>query len=121
RMLEAVRKGYWQADAQTLKRMLEEYQDLASRYDVFTDNQKFKDFVARQAAGFGLAPLVSAPSAANEAIGAQQVQGQELKEVQKDSTVEPDYRAWYLIGTIFLLGMVSPYLQRQPRRLAAVG
>ncbi|MBN7819354.1 cobaltochelatase subunit CobN [Bowmanella yangjiangensis] len=121
RMLEAVRKGYWQADAQTLKRMLEEYQDLASRYDVFTNNQKFKDFVARQAAGFGLAPLVSAPSAANEAIGAKQVQGQELKEVQKDSTVEPDYRAWYLIGTIFLLGMVSPYLQRQPRRLAAVG
>ncbi|GGO71168.1 cobaltochelatase subunit CobN [Bowmanella pacifica] len=121
RMLEAVRKGYWQTDEQTLKRMLEEYQDLASRHDLFTDNQKFKDFVSQQSLGFGLAPPVSSPATASPANAAQQVQGQQLEEVQKASTIEPDYRAWYLIGTIFLLGMASPHLQRRPQRAVSQG
>ena len=49
RMLEAARKDYWQADEATLKKMLETYIDLANRFDVVTDNDKFNEFVKTRA------------------------------------------------------------------------
>ena len=36
RMLEATRKGYWAPDAETLKKMLETYTELANKHDVVT-------------------------------------------------------------------------------------
>ncbi len=64
RMLEAVRKDYWQADAATVRELAERYQELAAKHDVRTDNAKFSEFVAR-AAGYGLAsPAAALPAAA---------------------------------------------------------
>lgn len=117
RMLEAVRKGYWPADEETLRKMLETYTEIANKYDVFTDNEKFRDYVNQQAAGFGLAPLAAAmttPAAA--ANMAQQVSGQKLEQVQQ-SDYEPDYTLWYLMLLIFTAGLVSPLLQRKPKTL----
>lgn len=54
RMLEAVRKDYWQADPATVRELAQRYRELAARFDVRTDNARFEQFVA-QAAGFGLA------------------------------------------------------------------
>jgi len=45
RMLEAVRKGYWQADQETIKKMVETYTEIASEFDVATDNEKFKEYM----------------------------------------------------------------------------
>ncbi len=72
RMLEAARKGYWQADPATLKELKQRWRDISARHDVKSDNKQFKDFVA---AGFGLnaglkvTPPASGPArqqAANE-------------------------------------------------------
>ncbi|RHW75382.1 cobaltochelatase subunit CobN [Colwellia sp. RSH04] len=56
RMLEAVRKGYWQAHEATIKKMVETYTEIASEFDVATDNEKFNDYMDSSAAGFGLMP-----------------------------------------------------------------
>lgn len=62
RMLEAVRKDYWQPDAATVRELVARYRDLAIRRDVRSDNERFLEFVAKvaaaatavTAAGFGL-------------------------------------------------------------------
>ena len=117
RMLEAVRKGYWQADAETLKKMLETYTEIANQHDVVTDNETFTEFVKEQNAGFGLAPLVpgqAAPELANSVNSAsQQVSGQKLEQVEQGKQTESDYTLWWLLGGIFFTGMISPLLQRK--------
>lgn len=117
RMLEAVRKGYWQADAKTLKKMLETYTEIANQHDVVTDNETFTEFVKEQNAGFGLAPLVpgqAAPELANSVSSAsQQVSGQKLEQVEQGKPTESDYTLWWLLGGIFFTGMISPLLQRK--------
>ncbi len=68
RMLEAVRKDYWQPDAATVRELASRYRDLAIRRDVRSDNAAFREFVARHAApaiavvGYGL----DSPAAAAE-------------------------------------------------------
>lgn len=59
RMLEAVRKDYWQPDRATLQALAARYRDLAIRRDVRSDNAAFLEFVAKLAAaaidsGYGL-------------------------------------------------------------------
>lgn len=115
RMVEAVRKGYWPADAQTLKKMLETYTDIANQHDVVTDNEKFTEFVKNQAAGFGLAPLLPGSTQASvNAAGQQQVSGQKLAQVeQKSKDSEHDYTLWYILFAIFTLGAASPLLSKK--------
>ncbi len=118
RMLEAVRKGYWQADQETLQKMIETYTELANQYDVVTDNDKFNDYVNETATGFGLAPILSAmPEIAAEAQAVnaqtQQVQGQKLEQVEQQQT-ETDNSKTYLmifgILVIFFAGMLSNFI-----------
>lgn len=61
RMLEAVRKGYWDAPEEVVKRLVETHREIAASRDLLVENQKFAEFVATKAAGFGL--LAAAPSA----------------------------------------------------------
>lgn len=127
RMLEAVRKGYWPADPETLKKMVETYSELAQEFDVATDNQKFTDFVNEKAAGFGLNPLMAkalesaAPDlAAAPQAATQQVSGQKLEQVQAQETeVEPNYW-WWSMALIFAIGFASTALDRRPRELVPV-
>jgi len=117
RMLEAVRKDYWQADQETLQKMIDTYTELANKYDVVTDNDKFNEYVNTQAAGFGLAPILSAlPEVAPEAAASaqtQKVQGQKLEQVTQEQS-EVDNTRMYLmvfgILAIFLAGMLSNFL-----------
>jgi cobaltochelatase CobN len=126
RMIEANRKEYWKTDEATVKKMLEAYIDLANRFDVVTDNDKFTEFVQTHGAGFGLAPLAPAmevPPAqqASKAKSKQQITGQKLEQVQKPSEVEDNYQ--YLIPLlafflIFLSGAAKPLLARRPKQEA---
>lgn len=122
RMLEAVRKDYWQADEQTLQKMLDTYTDLANEYDVVTDNEKFNQYVNEQAAGFGLNPILSAmPDAPAQAqnTAAQQVSGQKLEKVEQAQNQEVDHSDTYLmvfgIFAIFFAGMLSQLLSSSTR------
>mgnify|MGYP000147379266 FL=1 len=128
RMLEANRKGYWPTDEETLKKMLETYTDLANRYDVVTNNDKFTEFVETQNAGFGLAPLAPAmavPPAevqANPAQATQQVTGQKLEQVQKSEPKEKqwtDHIPWIVFIIIFLFGAVRPMVSNENKPKAA--
>lgn len=115
RMLEAVRKGYWPADAETLKKMVETYTELANQYDVATDNEKFTDYVGEQALGFGLAPLMTAQTINNNpiAVAPQEVSGQKLEQVEKASAQEkPREYLWLLLLAILMIGFVSVFFER---------
>ncbi|MGD2117236.1 MAG: cobaltochelatase subunit CobN [Chromatiales bacterium] len=92
RMLEAIRKGYWQADAAIVEKLVETYQEIAVRHDVQSINQKFNDYVADQAQGFGLQqvavtpmelPPVNIPQPPSQPQ--QQVQGQKLEKVEAEA------------------------------------
>ena len=52
RMLEAIRKDYWKADEQTQRELVQVYQEVAARHDVFTANDTFKAYVKALAQGF---------------------------------------------------------------------
>lgn len=106
RMLEAARKGYWQASAETVNELKARYQDLATRFDVQTDNQAFLQYVASgEIAEFS--PHEAAPGnpefdAANSAA-TQQVEGMELEQA---ATLSPN-------------APISPFLPWIPAALAA--
>jgi cobaltochelatase CobN len=116
RMLEAVRKGYWPADAETLRKMVETYTELANQHDVATDNEKFSDFVNQQALGFGLAPLVSGQTVDNVAASApasEQVSGQKLEEVKEPAAQDkPRDFLWLLLLAIVITGFISVFFER---------
>jgi cobaltochelatase CobN len=54
RMLEAVRKEYWEAPAETVKELKERYRQLAGKYDVVSENKAFREFVD---VGYGMDAL----------------------------------------------------------------
>ncbi|MGI5308356.1 cobaltochelatase subunit CobN [Rheinheimera sp. WS51] len=118
RMLEAVRKGYWQADEKTIQKMVQTYTELATQFDVATDNEKFNQYMDSTAAGFGLTPLSQAlaqaltqPVAppANPAKQTTQVQGQKLEQQAKTEAKETDYTFLYIMFAIFSLGFISNF------------
>lgn len=102
RMLEAVRKDYWKAAPEVVAELKRRYRALAARYDVRTDNARFRAFVmdGSPAAGFGLsAPQPFAAKAASAAPAVQAataappkpadvVRGQQLREVQHRQRME---------------------------------
>jgi len=114
RMLEAERKDYWQTDDKTIKKLVTTYQQLAQRYDVHTDNEKFSDYVNSKAIGFGLQPLADlkqvnanlsadiAPVANNQTAVAQ-VQGQKLEKQPQTTSQAMDYSRIYWILALLLV------------------
>lgn len=91
RMLEAVRKDYWQADERTVRELVSAYQQLSRRHDIVSSNATFRAYVAELAAGYGLG--LGKPATTQRATGAPQtavappadptVRGQELRVVPR--------------------------------------
>lgn len=126
RMLEAIRKDYWKADEQTKRELVQVYQELAARHDVFTANEAFKAYVKTLAQGFGLAsqaasgapgkPAVPRPVAARPPDVPQNpplapepptVRGQELREVRHDTPVQRLIWIYgWMAAAIVLAGML---------------
>lgn len=119
RMLEAVRKGYWQADQATLQKMIETYTELANQYDVVTDNNKFNEYVNQAAVGFGLTPILStmpqvAPETNASSAQTQKVQGQKLEQVNQEPTEVDNTKRYLMIFSIlfiFFVGMLSNFIR----------
>jgi cobaltochelatase CobN len=104
RMLEAIRKDYWKADEQTKRELVEVYQEVAAKHDVFSANETFKAYVKELAQGYGLGTPSSSQAAASPAqpkVQAQMqpaappapqppdvVRGQEMREVKKETRIE---------------------------------
>lgn len=114
RMLEAVRKDYWQADEKVVRELVTLYRELAARHDIVSSNATFNAYVAELAAGYGLGrPEPGARSAPPPAAALPSpvappppVRGQELREVSRSQPAEQliwTYAA--LIGLIVLGGI----------------
>src|SRR5690606_2852041 len=101
RMLEAIRKGYWDAAEQTRREILERWQELADR-GVIAGAAETREFAQQMAAGFGLqsgkATQNAASPAASQANTAsastQTIRGQVLKETVQQTTPQPMWRVW---------------------------
>ena len=96
RMLEAVRKDYWKADAATVSELAARYRDLATRRDVRSDNARFLEFVTRiNAAGFGLErsadtrQVSASPPPSPQAQTPPIVTGMQLKQVLPEPPTPP--------------------------------
>ncbi|WP_321393086.1 cobaltochelatase subunit CobN [Emcibacter sp.] len=91
RMLEAVRKDYWDASDETRQVLVERLIELVNTYDLIVENEKLADFVNAEAAGFGLSAALPAPSAASQGQMSQPVEGRELKKVEKTEVTESEW------------------------------
>ncbi|MCB1668742.1 MAG: cobaltochelatase subunit CobN [Pseudomonadales bacterium] len=111
RMLEAVRKNYWQANNATLQAMIERYQQLVTEHDLMPDSETLREYVNQQAAGFGLELRLTAPV---EAPGvnseAAPIEGQQLEKVEVSETGDQqDLTLFYLLFacvSIMLIGAI---------------
>ncbi|WP_319381138.1 cobaltochelatase subunit CobN [Thiomicrorhabdus sp.] len=136
RMLEAIRKDYWKASEETKKELVQVYQELAEKYDVHTDNQTFRAYVAELAAGYGLsaAPAPDMATSAAEPTPAEAmeqpesenseqteqteqletVQGQVMQEQQPSEQEPIDQPKWWLLLVALLVAgaLRQIYLRR---------
>lgn len=126
RLVEAIRKGYWDAPDRTRREIIERWQELTARDDLPIAPETTQAFVGEMAAGFGLQAVASEaqggapePNPSKAIVGEPQtVRGQ----VMKAAPAEP--QAWYrrLIALLPLLlfaaGMV---LQAITNRRTAFG
>lgn len=104
RLLEAARKEYWSADAQTLRQLARRWQALAERHDLRSDNAKLAAFVERAAVGFGLAAPAGGeaePTEAGDAAPSQPVQGQKLEKQQ----ARPQPLDWLPLLALLLIAL----------------
>jgi len=117
-MLEAIRKEYWQPDDKTVQELIELYKDFAERYQVKTDNEKFKEFLQNPTTGFGLTqaapampmqntPPPAAPPPEPAASKMEQVQGQALVQVVNETESTIDYQAILLISLLFGISLLG--------------
>ena len=115
RMVEAVRKGYWDAAEETRRQLVERWQELAADHGVDVGEAPTKALVERMAAGFGLATTAApvdavgpaAPDAdeAARADAAVSVTGQVLDEAPAADAARDDWRAWLAISV--MLGLIA--------------
>ncbi len=124
RMLEAVRKGYWDAPEAVVKRLTEVWLEIAASRDLYTENQVFKDYVAATAAGFGLdaraaqpQPPAAPPAATPSQAPTRSVEGLKLERAS-EPPARPQPLRWWL-GLLLLGVFLSGALYEQSRwRLA---
>lgn len=110
KILEANRKGYFETDEETLKKLIETYKDLQVNFNAKTYNQKFKDYVNEKAIGFGLmlnnsklAPKAAMPNAQKPQEN-KSLKGQELKEQKVDlDSKNEQYLA--IIGLLIIIAL----------------
>lgn len=119
RMLEAVRKEYWDADEATVRELVKTYMDAVERHDYRTENKLLDEYVRQAAAGFGMEGAKAADSG-GAANAAAKVAGQVLKAAE--SIVSRDLRMVFLmaglLAAVFLSGALAQWYKGRQRRQA---
>lgn len=109
RMLEAIRKNYWDAPEQTRREIVQRWQELAAR-GVTTGAEATREFADQLSSGFGLTPGTATPSAAtssantpeSNAVQPNTVRGQVMKETPQSTPPEPLWRVWLALVALLL-------------------
>ncbi|WP_250462275.1 cobaltochelatase subunit CobN [Microbulbifer litoralis] len=118
RMIEAVRKGYWDASAETRREMIERWQTLVNELDADTGAKKTVEFIRQQAAGFGLAAAAADQAGQPEDQAGNPVKGQILEQVSVEAQQQPDtnwilWLAWFFLLACFTTGIARVLSHRQ--------
>lgn len=112
RMLEAIRKGYWDASEQTRRELVERRQQLAAGEAGDVAQQETREFLEQLAAGFGLQSAGQMAAAASEA--AEPVTGQVLEEVlPAQGQTSPDWLPWLILALLLGCATAGALHQRQ--------
>ncbi|SMB21094.1 putative Cobaltochelatase [Sterolibacterium denitrificans] len=118
RMLEANRKGYWQADAATLKELVEVVEDAMRRHGFEPMNEKVMPFVEQlKSSGYGLDFVTPAPG--KVAAQPPQIEGQRLERQDEGSAATPpaDLPAFLVLALVLLAVSTAAGALRQAGRL----
>ncbi|MFH6598665.1 cobaltochelatase subunit CobN [Ectopseudomonas khazarica] len=112
RMLEAIRKGYWDASEQTRRELIERRQQLASTEAGEVGEALTRQFSEQLAAGFGLhSPGQNTPSS-DAGAAAQVVSGQVLEEVMPaQGDEQPRWLLWLGFALLFACFMAGAIRQ----------
>lgn len=111
RMVEAIRKGYWDASADTRRRLAGRWRELAADHGVDVGAEATRAFVGQMAAGFGLAEGDASPPERAAAEGgsgeavSRPVSGQVLEAVAPVGEVRDDWRV--LAALSLMLGLIA--------------
>jgi cobaltochelatase CobN len=132
RMLEAVRKGRWDADARTVSELVRTYTDLRDRHGIVSGNARLQQYVSAHVSGFGFGgrrnpnasaaapqPTVVASGIAGGPASAL-VRGQRLRPVPPQPIAAP--LAWSyaaLVLGVMLAGMFFEARRHQRTRRVA--
>ena len=132
RMLEAVRKEYWDASDETVQALVEKYLEIIETNDVYTPNEKFKEFLETKALGYGLDvsalqelnqrqanPTQQQAGAVSETV---EVEGVKLEKQPEQQMTEVDdwMTYWLTLALIVLAAFGFAYeLTRQKRLVHA--
>lgn len=114
RMLEAARLGYWQSDEKTIKELKERYKELEKKYNIKSQNEKFKELLkSDKAGGFGLCSARASMAQGSKAAAKPKPKGQKLEKV-KPHKEQKDYSVYFMIATILLILLAGAF--RELRR-----
>ncbi|MDX9767175.1 MAG: cobaltochelatase subunit CobN, partial [Ectothiorhodospiraceae bacterium] len=125
RMLEAARQEYWNADPAVVQELKERYRDLAERFDVRSENPRFREFVqtddaTASAAGYGLNPATAQPDAAPaEPAETSTVRGMRLDRVETAANQDTSEATSTLIALLLMLTAFGAGAWRQRQAMTA--
>jgi len=104
RMLEAVRKDYWQADEAVVRELVKTYRELVARHDIITQNKALPEYVKTLASGYGLEAPIAKPKPAAAMPVQKTVQGQQLEKVKVDIEKNENWQ-WMLWLLLFITAL----------------
>lgn len=113
RMVEAIRKGYWDATDETRQALIQRWHELEREFDVAARAQPTRDFIAKMARGYGLEGPPEQPISDGAQMHA--VQGQVLELAA--ATAPPDVRHHWILALIGLLFLGGAFWQLNVQRI----
>lgn len=127
RLVEAVRKGYWDAPEDTRRELAERWRELAERHGVALGAEATKQFVATMAAGFGTSaqPAAAATRQPDPSTGdtgePQTVSGQIMTPTPAQQAPDPDWRSVLGAALVALCLVAGAHAQIRANRRIAIG
>lgn len=108
RLIEAIRKGYWDAGEATRKQLADRWQELADQHGASVGAPTTQSFVAQMAAGFGVEPPSAQSDTARDARSiesstGEQVRGAVLRPTAQEADEPRTWRIRLALGLILLL------------------
>lgn len=118
RMVEAIRKGYWDAPAQTRRELVERWQALITEHGADAGEPVTRAFIEQLATGFGLAPSTTQQDVASgSAEAGEAVRGQVMQPVPEQPPNEHDHwRPLLGIAVLLVLALLGVLHQQRANR-----